>query len=232
MPRVQVEVEVNDDGTVNLSEWGEGHALAPIKNLIDGLRKESANHRKKAESSEAERTKAGLEAEQLRAKIADLEAQTNMTEQERKEYEAAQKRLEKLGIKGDEDVDRILQDSQYGSTRKRHDALTEAAKVAGFKPETFLKLSGVDQADISIIDEKVRENGKETTQRKAVVKVGSETLDLKAWVEREHADFLPVLTPSKDNNKPPTIPGPPPNNPNPPSTNEGLAGAIADFYKK
>ena len=230
MPKVQVEVEVNEDGTVDIAQWGGEHQLAPVKKLIDGLRKENADHRKKVETSEQERTRTAQERDELQTRIKDLEGKANMTDQERKEYEAAQKRLEKLGIKGDEDVDRVLGEAQYGSTRKRQDALTEAAKLSGFKPETFLKLAGIEAADISIVDEKVKENGKETVQRKAVVKVGNDTLDLKAWVEKEHADFLPVLSASTQKPNNPTLPGLP-NNPNPPSTTDGLAGAIAEFYR-
>lgn len=202
MPEKQVTILVNDDGTIDLQKFADDPDLAKVKQLVDGLRG-SVDELKTKAAKVADVEKLGTpdqiatwkqEAEQaaaLRDQIAELEGKNTMTDEEKRQLQEAQEKLEKYGDLDPEKAKEAL-DFQTKTLQERQ--LSEAFEIAGLSPKAALRLDGVRSLETRVQTEQV--DGKPV--KKAQVKVGDEWQPLEQHVESEYSDFLPVLKPTAD----------------------------------
>ena len=191
MPEIDVTITVNDDGTVDLNKFADNEHLAKVKAVIDGLRSENAGQRTRAKELEAQ----VAELDTLKAQVDDLEGKATMTEEEKKQLQELQAKVEKFG---DLDPDKAREALDFQTRTLQERQLAEAFEVAGLNAKAALKLDGVRNLETRVQSETVDGKPVKTAQ----VKVGDDWKPLSEHVESEYSDFLPVLKPTTDEGKP------------------------------
>lgn len=256
MPEETVTLHLLEDGTPDYEKLAGHPALVHIKNTLDGLRGSVKQYKEQLAALEAYRQLGSVEeltslksqVQQLTAReaelktaldrIAELEGASKMTEAEKKELEALKAQVEgyaKLGKP--EELEAALKDAEYGRSRRLEDRLAKAAEDAGLNPKAFLRLEGVKGLELEYQEVEVQEGGKAVKKALPHVKVDGKLEPLSAFVERTHAEFLPVLRPDSKPQPQPTptvVLGSARNNGGAPVllTEDAIKGMSAEEYEK